>query len=156
LDDGESIGPIRRISSGFSFCAPPEFFAGNIRAHSGLEPAGCLGDLGWYCLRFALWAMQWHLPRQVTARMLSQSSRPDSPATVPTELAGELLFEDGVSAGFYCSFRTANEQWAQISGVKGCLYVPDFVLPYFGSEIAFEVNRPMFQISGCSFNMEPR
>ena len=25
-----------------------EFFANNIRAHSDLEPLGCLGDLGWY------------------------------------------------------------------------------------------------------------
>lgn len=57
LDDGASIGAIRRITSSFSFCAAPDFFAGNIRARSELEPLGCLGDLGWYNIRFALWAM---------------------------------------------------------------------------------------------------
>jgi hypothetical protein len=54
LNDGESVGTLRRLMMGFSFCAPPEFFAGNIRAHSGLEPAGCVGDLGWYCIRLVL------------------------------------------------------------------------------------------------------
>ena len=47
VNDGESIGQVTRIVSQFSFGAPPEFFQGNIRAHSGLEPLGCLGDLGW-------------------------------------------------------------------------------------------------------------
>ena len=58
LDDGSSIGEIKRLALGFSFGAPPEFFTGNIRAHSNLEPDGCLGDLGWYCIRFVLWTMQ--------------------------------------------------------------------------------------------------
>ena len=47
INDGKSIGQIRRIVAQFSFGATPEFFQGNIRAHSGLEPLGCLGDLGW-------------------------------------------------------------------------------------------------------------
>ena len=33
LDDGTSVGQIKRITSVFSFCAPEEFFAGNIRAN---------------------------------------------------------------------------------------------------------------------------
>src|SRR5207247_2439321 len=85
LDDSNSIGQIKRLASGFSFGAPPEFFTRNIRAHSSLEPHGCLGDLGWYCIRFALWTMQSRLPRGVTGRILSQSGRADSPAQVPTE-----------------------------------------------------------------------
>src|SRR2546422_8597589 len=44
---------------------------------------------------------------------------------------------------------SAHEQWAQVSGTKGCVSVPDFVLPYFGSESAFEVNNASFEISGC-------
>lgn len=73
LDDGSSVGNFRRIQSAFSFRAPESFFSGNIRAHSGLEPQGCLGDLGWYCLRFTLWATRWRLPRHVTGRLLSQN-----------------------------------------------------------------------------------
>ena len=156
LDDGASIGEIRRMSCGFSFCAPPEFFLENIRAHSGMEPAGCLGDLGWYCLRFALWAMRWQTPRLVRGQIHSEARRPDSPGSVPTDFSGELLFNDGASAGFYVSFRAAHQQWAHVSGAKGCLTVPDFVLPYYGSETSFEVSNAAFEVAGCQFNMEPR
>ncbi|MCI0536043.1 MAG: Gfo/Idh/MocA family oxidoreductase, partial [Verrucomicrobiales bacterium] len=154
LDDGR-IGQIRRLALGFSFAAPPEFFTGNIRAHSSLEPDGCLGDLGWYCIRFALWAMQGQLPRGATGRVLSQLGRTDSPAPVPTEFSAELFFEEGVSAGFYCSFIAELQQWAHVSGTKGSLRIADFVLPYFGNELAFEVSNPVYRVSGCDFNMEP-
>lgn len=153
LDDGASIGPIKRIASNFSFLADDDFFSNNIRTHSGLEPYGCLGDLGWYCIRFALWAMG-SLPQSVSGRMLSQLGRPDSPAPVPTEFSGELLFANGASLGFYCSFLTENQQWVNLSGTRGYLNVFDFVLPFFGSEATFEVIKPAYQMSGCDFNME--
>ena len=154
LDDGDSVGRTKRITSAFSFCAEEEFFSKNIRVHSGLEPYGCLGDLGWYCIRFALWGMNEQLPRRVTGRILTEAGAKGSPAPVPAEFSGELLFDQGVSSGFYCSFGTAIEQWAQVSGSKGCLRVSDFVLPFFGSESAFEVNNAVHQVSGCDFNME--
>jgi predicted dehydrogenase len=154
LDDGQSVGQIRRITSAFSFHAPPEFFASNIRARGELEPHGCIGDLGWYCIRFALWAMRWQMPRQVTGHMLSQFQRPGSEARVPTEFSGELLFDGGISAGFYCSFLTGLEQWASISGSEGRLEVSDFVLPTAGMEAAFQVQKFAFNVKGCDFKME--
>jgi predicted dehydrogenase len=154
LRQPEAIGRIRRIASGFSFRAPEEFLTGNIRMHSELEPQGCLGDLGWYCIRFALWLMEEKLPAQVTGRILSQLGRQDSPVTVPAEFSGELFFEGDVSAGFYCSFLTAHQQWVHISGTEGWLQVPDFVLPFFGNELAFEVQNASFQVHGCDFVME--
>ena len=48
LDDGQSVGTVRRITSQFTFGAEEQFFATNIRGGSDLEPLGCLGDLGWY------------------------------------------------------------------------------------------------------------
>lgn len=154
LDDSASVGEIKRITSSFTFCAPPEFFSDNIRAHGTLEPFGCLGDLGWYCIRFALWVMNWQLPRHATGRFLSEVTAPGSPSPVPTEFSGELLFDNGVSSGFYCSFRTANEQCATVSGSKGYLRVTDFVAPFFGSDLSFEVNNAAHSVSGCDFNME--
>ncbi|MBI3413755.1 MAG: Gfo/Idh/MocA family oxidoreductase [Verrucomicrobia bacterium] len=154
LNDGTSIGAVKRIASGFSFCAPPAFFTGNIRSQSSLEPHGCLGDLGWYCIRFALWTMNWRLPRQVSGRLLAEHKAVNSAASVPTEFSGELLFDGGVSSGFYTSFLTENQQWAHVSGAKGHLQVSDFVLPFFGSEAAFEVTNAAYKINGCEFNME--
>src|SRR5689334_7103060 len=66
LDDGKSVGDVRRIASAFSFRAPPEFLSVNIRGSAQLEPHGCVGDLGWYCLRLALWVMNWEMPKKVT------------------------------------------------------------------------------------------
>ncbi len=155
LEDGRSIGQIRRIDSAFSFGAPPEFFITNIRAHSELEPLGCLGDLGWYCIRFALWAMKFQLPRRVSGRILSQRGRGDSPSPVPVEFSGELWFDDGVSASFYCSSITELQQWVHVGGTKGSLRISDFVLPDHGSELVFEVNRPAYRVKGCDFDMDP-
>jgi predicted dehydrogenase len=156
LDDGASVGTVRRIASQFSFNGSPEFLRSDIRLSSALEPHGCLGDLGWYNLRFALWVMNDELPVRVSARVLAEAARPDSPGAVPTEMSGELLFPGGATASFYCSFRTENEQWATVSGTKGFLHVPDFVLPFYGDETAFEVTNSVFEVRGCDFDMRRR
>jgi predicted dehydrogenase len=155
LDDVSSFGDIRSIESVFSFPSSPEFFQSNIRAHSGLEPLGCLGDLGWYCIRFSLWVMKWQLPRQVTGRLLGELGRPDSPDRVPTGFSGELLFEGGASAGFYCSFISALQQWGHVIGMDGSLRVDDFALPFEGSELSFETGSAEFDVRGCDFKMKP-
>jgi len=154
LADGQSIGQIKRIASQFAFPGADEFFQHDIRTRSDLEPLGCLGDLGWYNIRFTLWAMNWQLPAQVCGRILTEHHRGDSPAPVPTDFSAELCYPDGVSASFYCSFRAANEQWAHVSGTQGSLYVPDFVLPHYGSEVVFDLLQPAFHVRGCDFNME--
>ncbi len=154
LADGQSVGQIRRIDSQFSFFAPPEFFQGNIRAHGGLEPLGCLGDLGWYCIRFTLCMRDGQLPARVVGHRLSSHGRPDSPVAVPTEFSAELFFPDGASAGFFCSFLAENQQWASVSGTKGAIHVPDFVLPHYGAEVGFEVSNPVSRVTGCDFIME--
>ncbi|HEV3440734.1 MAG TPA: Gfo/Idh/MocA family oxidoreductase [Gemmata sp.] len=152
LDDGESVGTLQRIVSQFSFAAPDEFLRSNIRVSSDLEPLGCLGDLGWYNLRFALWVMKYRLPERVSGRILAEHGSGKTP--VPMEFSGELFFPGGVSAAFYCAFRTVNQQWAHISGTKGAISIPDFVLPFYGCESGFEVNQPFFRVDGCSFHME--
>ena len=154
LNDGASIGDVRRISSAFSFRGDETFFAANIRANSALEPFGCLGDLGWYCIRLALWIMREQLPSRVTGRILNEATAPNGTAPVPTEFSGELFFERGVSSAFYCSFLNHNEQWAMLTGTKGYIRISDFVLPFFGSEVAYEVNQAVFNVDACNFNME--
>jgi predicted dehydrogenase len=154
LDDGETIGEIRRVTAQFSFRAPEEFLRGNIRMSSTLEPHGCLGDLGWYTIRFSLWALGYRQPLQVTGRLLAQHGRPDSPDVVPTEFSGELLFEQGTSAGFYCSFLAQHQQWSVVSGARGYVQLDDFVLPFFGNEVAFRSENSVFDVQGCEFRME--
>jgi predicted dehydrogenase len=149
----KEIGQIRRITSAFSFVGDEEFFASNIRASNSLEPFGCLGDLGWYCIRLALWVMNGQLPEWVSGRVLSSAG--DKKESVPTEFSAELFFANGVSSSFYSSFVTETEQWAHISGSKGLVRLDDFVLPYFGEQIRFELSHPVFDVRCCNFNMEP-
>lgn len=154
LDAGEHVGSIKRIASQFSFFAPDEFLTSNIRVSSSLEPQGCVGDLGWYTIRFALWTMKYQMPEKVSGRMLAQAGRSDSPDKVPMEFSAEMLFADGVSASFYNSFLTEHQQWCNISGTRGNLTVKDFVLPVLGNELSFETSNPEFKIEGCEFVME--
>ncbi len=153
LDDGTSVGQIRRIACQFSFNGGHEFEQGNIRTNSDLEPLGCLGDLGWYTIRFALWAMNYEMPTRVIGRLLRGHQRSDSPMAVPMEIEGGLYFENGASATFYNSFVTEHQQWANISGTCGHLHLPDFVLPYHGEASNCQVTNARFNMDGCRFTM---
>ncbi len=147
LDDGTTVGTVRRVASHFTFAAPPEFLTGNIRASAALEPLGALGDLGWYNVRFSLFALNYATPERVSGRVLTEH------AGVPLEFSGELFFPGGASASFYCSFRTELQQWAQVGGDKGAVYLTDFVLPFHGAEAAFVADTPRFDVRNTTFLM---
>lgn len=153
LDDPKSVGTIRRIAMQFSFDGGDEFLRSNIRTHSELEPQGCLGDLGWYCIRFALWTMRYEMPLQATGRIITEIAGENSPGTVPSQFSGELIFANGVTASFYNSFITENQQWAHVSGSKGFLQIPDFVLPFKGDQARIHLTKSKFKINGCQFDM---
>ena len=149
LDDGETVGQLRRITSQFSFAAGDDFLKNNIRVSSAMEPLGALGDLGWYNIRFTLFVMKHQMPAKVSGRLLTENA-----SGVPMEFSGELLWANGVSASFYCSFNTELQQWAHVSGTKGSISVPDFVLPFFGCESQFIADRPVFNVKGTTYHWE--
>jgi predicted dehydrogenase len=140
LDNESAFGNIRRITSHFSFSSTEDFRLANIRSDAALEPLGCLGDLGWYCIRFALWTMNWKLPREVSGRIISQAGNEKSKAAVPFDFSGELFFENNVSSGFFCSFLSAYSNWVTVTGTQGQIRVPDFVLPKKSSQGALEID----------------
>ena len=154
LDDPQQLGQVRRLVSQFSFAGDATFCESNIRTSSDLEPYGCLGDLGWYCVRFFLWALKGQMPTEVRARTLTPLQGKSSPAPVPGELSAELIFPGGVSASFYCSFLTENQQWMHVSGSKGYLKLNDFVLPFHSPEVEAFVGQDVFNVDNCVFNME--
>lgn len=154
LDDPRQFGTLRRLASQFSFAGNEAFRTSNIRTNSILEPYGCLGDLGWYCSRMFLWILNGRLPVEVRARTLTSLQGNGSPGSVPGEFSAELIFADGVSATFYNSFITENQQWIHASGSEGYLRIDDFVLPYHGSEVAILRGNDRYQIDHCDFHME--
>lgn len=149
----EQIAPIRHIASQFSFLAGEDFQQTNIRAHGKLEPLGCLGDLGWYNLRFTLWAMGEVAPQRVTGRIHAATAPGDASLSVPLAFSGTLEFAEGVSASYYCSFTAAHAQWAVVSGVNGVLQLSDFVLPFSGNTTRYTVTRSRFDVVGCQADM---
>lgn len=148
LDDDQSVRQIRRISSAFSFQSAEDFFQTNIRTNGHLEPFGSLGDLGWYCIRFTLWAFGWRLPETVVGHILSASEdRPDRPST-PTEFSATLFYPGGVTSEFYASFVAGRQQWVLVSGRNGWLRLPDFIHPFNSYQPALEVNDQMLTVAG--------
>lgn len=152
LDDGETVGQLRRITTQFTFAAGADFLNSNIRVSNDLEPLGALGDLGWYNIRFSLFVMKYALPTKVSGRLLTEHGSGKN--TVPLEFSGELFWPNGVSASYYCSFNTELQQWAHVSGTNGSISVRDFVLPYFGCESEFVADRPVFNVKGTSYHWE--
>lgn len=150
----QELGQVHRMASQFCFAGGEEFSRTNIRTDISLEPHGCLGDLGWYCIRMFYWLMSEQLPVEVRGRALSPMQGTTSQGTVPGEFSAELRFANGVSAVFYNSFRTAHQQWLHVSGSEGYLQVDDFVLPYCGSELAAYVGHDHFMIDNTRFHME--
>jgi predicted dehydrogenase len=149
LDDGRSIGQIKRLVSNFSFHLAENVYGSNVRASSALEPAGCLGDLGWYPIRFFLWTLKWKLPREVRGTILSDFSPRKGLAPVPMDFSAELIFDDDTSASFYCSFIAQYQNWVHVSGAKGSLVIPDFVHPASDHEPAFELNQKEISVRCC-------
>lgn len=125
------LGRLRSMASGFTFPGSPEFHADNIRVGT-LEPSGCLGDLAWYNVRFALFAFRGEMPTRVSCTVLQRS-----PAGTPTEATGTLFYADDKVAQFTVGFHTAFRQWVEVAGTKGTLALRDFVLN--GTPAVFEV-----------------
>lgn len=149
----DGIGPVHRISSTFTFYGGPDFDRDNIRVQSQLEPHGCLGDLGWYNLRFSLWVMNYEMPTAVVAHTHRQLQGSSSPSPVPGELSGTLFFAGGATANFFCSFIVENQATASISGEQGYLSIDDFVLPSYGTEASWTINRNVMEILNCRWNV---
>jgi predicted dehydrogenase len=156
LDSPEGIGAVKRIATQFSFNGDQEFRTKNIRSNSQYEPHGSLGDLGWYTIRMILWVNQWRMPKQLSARCISTLQGQGSPHPVPMEFSAELLFDNGVSASFYVSFATEHQQWCHISGERGSIWLDDFVLPCYGSNVGYELIQPEFVTDVCDFHMHKR
>ncbi|MGV3719306.1 MAG: Gfo/Idh/MocA family protein, partial [Actinomycetota bacterium] len=86
----QDVAPIRHIATQFSFLADSAFQQTNIRSHGKLEPLGCLGDLGWYNLRFTLWAMGEAAPVRVSGRIHAETQQSADAPPVPLAFSGAL------------------------------------------------------------------
>ncbi len=152
LNESNAVGDVKRISSQFSFPGSEQFFSNDIRVKSNLEPLGCLGDLGWYNIRFILWLLNYSMPDKVSGRILVADN--DKAAGLPWAFSGELFFANDVSASFYCSFLVERQQWVNVSGTKGYLHVDDFVSPRNSAKATFTLNDIVYDQHGNQLDDE--
>lgn len=131
------FGRPSRVVSGFSFPAGDDFFVSNIRAKREGDPLGALGDLGWYCARFAMFSFDWAMPHTVMA-----TATRSTPEGVPTEVAASLVFPEGRHCIFTCGFHSAFTQWVEVASMTHTLRIDDFVIANSPDRAAMTLSRP--------------
>eukprot|EP00281_Chroomonas_sp_CCMP1168_P023305 CAMPEP_0206223530 /NCGR_PEP_ID=MMETSP0047_2-20121206/6533_1 /ASSEMBLY_ACC=CAM_ASM_000192 /TAXON_ID=195065 /ORGANISM="Chroomonas mesostigmatica_cf, Strain CCMP1168" /LENGTH=337 /DNA_ID=CAMNT_0053646409 /DNA_START=44 /DNA_END=1057 /DNA_ORIENTATION=- len=116
------LGTVKRVNASFSFCGDEEFHNNNIRVKKGLDSLGCVGDLGWYTVRAALWAFQ------ADPVSVSAFSHATSAEGVITSGSATLFFGDGRFACMDFGFDTNWRQMLEVAGSQNSLRCSDFVL----------------------------
>ena len=139
---------VREVSSAFCFRGDEDFFKNNIRVKNNCDPLGCLGDLGWYNIRFSLFAYNFEMPEFVQGDIISENEN-----GVPLHFQGQMVWKDDEetangnnmvarrTATFFCSFLHTEQQWAKLSGEDGMIEIADFVIPFNENEHSFQVNK---------------
>ncbi|KAK9815377.1 hypothetical protein WJX72_002475 [[Myrmecia] bisecta] len=133
LDDPNAMGLLKNILSGFYFMASEEFSANDIRTKKDLDSLGCLGDLGWYNVRFILWAYNYDRPASVTAHPAPAYNQNE----VLIHVGATLIWKDGRRACFECGFDRAFTQLVEVGGTRGLLQLDDFVIPHSEDKASF-------------------
>lgn len=139
----KSIGEVRHVHADFTFLAN----ADDIRHDPKLEPIGALGDLGWYCVRYAQ-----HLFGKPEAVLSATCQRNDKGGI--TDCFATLQFQGGVVQTFRVSFRTSVSMLFQVSGTTGVLSLDDFCLPCLdeGKGTQFNLQKNYLRQEGCALN----
>ncbi|XP_010261108.1 PREDICTED: uncharacterized oxidoreductase At4g09670 [Nelumbo nucifera] len=133
LSDSQRFGQLRSVNSVFTFGGDLGFLKNDIRVKPDLDALGALGDVGWYCIRSLLWAVDYELPKTVTALRGPVINE----AGVVLACGSSLQWEDGKVATFHCSFLSNLTMDITAIGTKGTLHVHDFVIPFEEKSASF-------------------
>lgn len=97
----------------------------DIRGQPHLDGLGCLGDIGWYCIRLILWAYDFEMPHTVSAHSGSKLSD----TGVLINCGATFEWKDGRIGTFRSSFLGDMVMKGICAGSKGTLEIDDFVIP---------------------------
>jgi predicted dehydrogenase len=131
--DEDRVGRVDRIETSFSFLGDDDFFQNDIRTKKECDPLGCVGDLGWYCIRMALLVF----PTKPTSAQVVDFKLTDD--GVPLRASCLVHFEGDRVLSFYCSFLTPLRQSIEICGYKKSIKLEDYVIPE-EAPIGFELH----------------
>eukprot|EP00594_Rhizosolenia_setigera_P011073 CAMPEP_0178968780 /NCGR_PEP_ID=MMETSP0789-20121207/18459_1 /TAXON_ID=3005 /ORGANISM="Rhizosolenia setigera, Strain CCMP 1694" /LENGTH=371 /DNA_ID=CAMNT_0020654777 /DNA_START=101 /DNA_END=1216 /DNA_ORIENTATION=- len=144
LSEKKVFGDVTRINVEFTFRGDENFHTKNIRTNKEGDPQGCIGDLGWYCIRFALCVF--YEKRAVSAQVTNFKLNEEG---VPIDCTCLVFFqsdkngdnkdnhnssnsEDDYVLSFHCSFLHPLNQRVSVCGTKQSLEMKDFVIPKQG------------------------
>ena len=111
------LGTLRSAQVAFCFNAPAEFLSTDIRLQPSLEPAGAIGDLGHYCIRFALFAFGWDRAPAAVSATLHATAGGGTPSAATATLVWAPIDSDG-GVPPVC----VRVMWAGFSGAAGCVW----------------------------------
>lgn len=126
LSDAQRFGQLKWIHTCVTYNPGPEFLKNSIRVKPDLDGLGALGDIGWYCIRAILWAVNYELPKSVLAFPEATLNE----AGVIISCGSSLHWEDKRSATFHCSFLNYISFDITALGTKGCLRINDLTHPF--------------------------
>ncbi|KAF3527044.1 hypothetical protein F2Q69_00050840 [Brassica cretica] len=151
--DSGLLGDIRHMYSTMTTLVPEQVLERLTKEAMGL--AGAIGELGWYPIGAALWAMSYQMPVSVKAL----------PSSVATNSVGTILscsasFQFGstetATAIVHCSFLSQLSTDLAISGSKGSTHMNDYVIPYKEDTAWFEyTSGAKFAEMHIGWNMMP-
>ncbi len=134
------FGDVTRINSEFTFMGDENFHNKNIRTTKEGDPHGCIGDLGWYCIRLAQIVYK-HTKNGVATSVQTTNWKLNDEG-VPIDATCLVFFnqsEDGEDVSsddnvlsFHCSFLHPLNQRLSICGTIQSLEMKDFVIPKEG------------------------
>lgn len=139
IANSDDFGNVIRIDSEFTFRGDEEFFANDIRTTKDGDPYGCIGDLGWYCVRLAQLVFGKVECGQVTrAQTVYWKLNEEG---VPIDAQCLVVFQNKENRdsenqeyvlSFHCSFLHPLSQRLSIIGTKQTLEMVDYVIPREG------------------------
>lgn len=124
--DEDNLGTVDRINADFTFCGDENFFRNDIRTKVDGDPLGCIGDLGWYCVRMGLLVFGHTGRKPISAQATQYKTNGEG---VPMDVTCLVHFTDNCVLSFHCSFRHNFRQRVEVVGTKKSAELKDFVLP---------------------------
>ncbi len=118
LNSGQ-LGKLRRLVSAFSIQMPDTPQQHRYIPELG---GGALYDIGWYCVRAALWAFD-ALPTHVFAAATYHRG-------VDNNATAVMWFDENRMATFDCGYDLTRRKWMEVVGESGNLVCDDFLSPW--------------------------
>eukprot|EP00871_Galdieria_phlegrea_P005534 jgi/Galph1/5982/GphlegSOOS_G4596.1 len=116
------IGNVQKVAVATTVLLPDKT---DIRYNLALEPTGCLGDIGWYSIRFILSFIGYETR---ISFVFANGTRTSGGGL--ENCSGIIQFATGQTAHFDCGFTCGFRQWGECVGDRGTITVDDFVVPY--------------------------